>query len=545
MRKCSVSRTSFSASFCWRRSISALGSTLKTVIPSIFGIQRGYWTNSHALADTARREGLVPLLKSVYRSILTQDYNDLIVLPWLPLVLLFGTSRWVFVAGIVNLGVFPALLLLYAFIRSHCRHPLFVTACAAACFPMLFYTAIVGFIDAAGVGVTFLATLLWLHARKENENGRYLLIGSLLALAILLRRWYAFFALSFFICVLIDAVFFRKSAAPLAISGLSFAFSLLFLFQPFVEDRLMRNYAALYSAYKSGLGVDFHYFFHYFGIFVVILSIVSALCLIVRRDTRRRGVFLMIQPVICFFLFTGVQTHGQQHLLLYVPGFLCLVTLLFAALADRIDKHRALASLLALFACLPMLSPLTSLFFPERVSDLKSFEMLPAFNYRPPVRTDTDSLAALVAFLDREVGFRGKHVGVLASSFSLNKDLLLNTDLSLGIEPPAGIDRRYLAWLPEVDSRDAFPGSLPYCDYYLVADPIQLHLGVGKQECVALPARLVLDGTGIGAAVRPVGQRFFVGNGGSIRVQLYEKFRPFTAAEEQDLIDEYRALTGK
>jgi hypothetical protein len=73
------------------------------------------------------------------------------------------------------------------------------------------------------------------------------------------------------------------------------------------------------------------------------------------------------------------------------------------------------------------------------------------------------------------------------------------------------------------------------CDYLLVAAPIQLHLGEENQQVVAIPAREVLDSTGFGAAYRPTGKTFFVGDG-SITVRLYERIREISEDERRTLI---------
>jgi hypothetical protein len=501
----------------------------------------GYWTNTHLLAETVRQHGVAVLLRDVYTSVLTSDYNSLIALPWVPLVLLFGTSRWVFVAGIVNLAVYPIFLLLFAFIKARSRRAVFVTSCVVCCLPMLFYTALVGFIDVAGVVFTLLATLFWLSDKNENEAGRYLLIGCLLAFSILLRRWLAFFAVSFFIALLVDAIFFKKRTVPVLTAFFSFAFTLMFLFQPFVTGRLLRSYSDAYAAYKSAVTVDFHYFFYYFGIAVAALALAGGIWLCAKRDTRRQGVFLLLQPVLCFCLFVQVQTHGQQHLLLYFPAFCALISTAFCRLGDGMKKQTVYAALMTLAALIPAVNPFLMMLRPDAAKDLKTLAALPSFNYIPPARSDADTLVSIVRYLDQIVGAQGKTVGILASSFALNKDQLLNAEASLGLGRISDVDRSYIAWLPEVDSRDEFPGNLFYCDYYLVADPVQLHLGEGNQECIMIPASELLSGDSIGVAVEPIGGPYFVGYDGGITVRLYVKSRDFTENEKKYVVDAYNS----
>lgn len=532
-----------------------------------FGDNAGYWTISRNLAETARA-GLSRLFETVYHSILTDDYNGLAALPWVPLVLLFGPSRWVFVAGIVNLALYPVYLLLYLFIKSRGRQAIPAAAAVFCMFPMLFYTSVTGFIDIAGIPPALGALLLWLRIPRLKEarparrrlslqSGpddaaesvytglcRYFTAGCLLAVAVLLRRWYAFFAVSFFAAALPDCLIFKKPALPLIMAAASFAFILLFFFQPIVSGLLIRNYADLYSDFSFDLPVDLRYFFYYYGLFVILILITGSLPLLSRRVTRRPAVFLLVQPVFCFALFVSVQSHGQQHLLLYIPALTLLAALWVSMLVGRFVVRRPRAAALALYALLafcalpPLVHPLLLKTRPGTITDIQTCKMLPSFIYVPPVREDADRILHLVWYLDKAVGTGGKRLGVLASSLKLNIDILKNAESSLKRTSTASASRDYLIWLPEIDSRDSFPGHLFDCDYLLVTDPIQLSLGPGSQRCVDLPARQLLSGSGIGKAYRPTGYTFLL-DGGAIRVRLFEKQREVTAAERDALLRAY------
>ena len=52
-----------------------------------------------------------------------------------------------------------------------------------------------------------------------------------------------------------------------------------------------------------------------------------------------------------------------------------------------------------------------------------------------------------------------------------------------------------------VDKRDGFSWAALECDYLIVADPIQYHLGEQNQHLVTVLAQPVLEGTGIGTAL--------------------------------------------
>lgn len=499
----------------------------------------GYWQVSWMLADAAR-QGIIPLLTCVYHSIITLDYNYLIALPWTALVLLFGTSRLVFVEGIVNFGLFPLLLTVYFFIRSRCKRIIPAMLFVTCAFPMLFLTAFLGFIDIVGVLLALTAVLIWTADKNENDLRRFFLIGIFFTVSVLLRRWYSFFALSFVLALIIDCIIYRKSIAPVLGTLASFAFCLLFLFQPLVSNIMLRNYAQMYSAYKMGLSFDFQLFMKYFGALGIALVIISAIYACIKRETRQTGLFFFSQAVICFVIFTQVQSHGQQHLLLYVPSFICLSAMLVCPLIDAFDKRKFACTLLAATTLLPAISTAAPVLYPKHTGKAFSLPILPAFTFSPPVWDDADVPVRIVRYLDEAVGRQGKTLGVLASSFHMNYDILMNAEASLNLKRVSDVNRSYMIPLPAVDSRDAFPGELFNCDYFLVADPIQLHLGKEKQQVVYVPAAMLIDGTGIGAAFQKTGEQFTL-DGGKMTVTLYKKIRPLTDDEKNEIINRVNA----
>ena len=188
-----------------------------------------------------------------------------------------------------------------------------------------------------------------------------------------------------------------------------FAFTLLFFFQRLVSTKLLADYSSLYVAYKIGLDKDILLLFRYFGIIPLILFSAAGICLLFSKSQRCDAAFLMIWSVLCFCLFVRVQTHGQQHLLMYAPAFMCMIRYL-------------------------------------------------------------DSLGA-----------KGLHVGLLASSFTLNQDMLLNSEASLSLPRVSDTPRSHLVYLPDMDQRDGWSDALFKCDILAVADPPQTHLGEENQ----------------------------------------------------------------
>ena len=164
--------------------------------------------------------------------------------------------------------------------------------------------------------------------------------------------------------------------------------------------------------------------------------------------------------------------------------------------------------------------------------------MLPSFSWSPPKRSDAITVVGLLRYLD-SLGAKGLHVGILASSFTLNQDMLLNSEASLSLPRVSDTPRSYLVYLPDVDQRDGWSDALFKCDILAVADPPQTHLGEENQAVVVLPAKDLLSGEGIGKAFRRLDKSFSLDGG--VTVYIFEKTRELTDAECENLRERFQA----
>lgn len=369
----------------------------------------GYWSVSRELAELWKNEGTKRLLEVVFDSVLTLDYNYLIILA---------------------------------------------------------------------------ALLIRLGTDNDGRADRMLPAGVLLAAAVLMRRWYAFCALAFVLSLVTDCVK-RKNVYPLISTVGGFAFTLLFFFQRLVSTKLLADYSSLYVAYKIGLDKDILLLFRYFGIIPLILFFAAGICLLFSKGQRCDAAFLMIWSVLCFCLFVRVQTHGQQHLLMYAPAFMCMIILVSGRLEANLhgSKQYTTALTVAGMSLIVSLSPFIPRIQPASLQELKKPTMLPSFSWSPPKRSDAMTVVGLLRYLD-SLGAKGLHVGLLASSFTLNQDMLLNSEASLSLPRVSDTPRSYLVYLPDVDQRDGWSDALFKCDILAVADPPQTHLGEENQAVV-------------------------------------------------------------
>lgn len=481
----------------------------------------GYWTVARELA--AAPFGL-DQLRQVAQTIVTTEYNYLLALPISWVMRLFGGSRAVFVFATVNLYLLPALWGLCVLGRERRWGGVLL----ALLFPALTYLALVGYVDVAACGVAIWAVVF--YTRRDAPGWcRGMLAGVCLAVSFLLRRYFLFFAVSFGVAALLPALYRRKRESWVTFGCLfaATAAASLYCTQQFLVDKLTTDYGALYAAYDLGLRSDMMLFCRYFGYLVLAAALGWGIYrLATRREDREEMLLALAQLLLCFFLLTRIQSHGQQHTLLYLP---CLALILAPFQGEPRWKRiaaGAMAAVCTLAALLPRPQPasIAAILYPDPV---------PGFSFHGPRRTDIGQLLALSDYLDDLAAQDGEGTtaAVCASSFLLNSETLLNLRPSLNL--PERKDGMGYIYVSSVDKRDGFTWAMLEADYLVVGDPVQVHLGEENQQVVALPAHAVLEGTGFGAAYERLEDVFTLQDGSA--VYLYRRVRAITALERQEI----------
>ena len=280
-----------------------------------------YWNSSTLLAGQPLDLAQVRL---VLESVITSEYNYLLSWPISLVMRVLGTGRYVYNFVIANLYVLPALAGMLALGRRVRRGGVLLV-CAT---PMLLYTALTGFVDVAAAGAGIWAFVIYTDERRP-QGARGILTGALLTLVFLLRRYFFFFTVSFGLAALLALAVRRsqwKSFVALCASG---AVCSLFFGQSFLVSQVLGgSYFDTYSAYNQGRWVDAVMLCRYFGWILMAAALAAVVWALLRRPKARYAALLtLVQPVLCLFLFTRVQSHGQQHLLLYLPALCAALAL--------------------------------------------------------------------------------------------------------------------------------------------------------------------------------------------------------------------------
>ncbi|MCL1794819.1 MAG: hypothetical protein FWG34_13235 [Oscillospiraceae bacterium] len=473
----------------------------------------GYWESAAAMSKLAFSHPW-QFVKELAESIYASDYNYMpAVLPALAMAA-FGAGRLVFVLSIVNFYFVPFLCLLYKAAKDFTGF-----LAAVFCLPMVFYLALLGFLDVGGVFLAAAALYIFLFCKADPKID--FCGGTALCLLVLFRRWYVFFAAGFVLCAVAYALVLRgEKLKKAAFTLLGFLAPLFAFFFGYVTNRLLgRNYADIYSAYKFSFGADVRIFLRYFGILPLLAMAGYAVYILAakKREKLAQTIFLCALAPAIFAMFVMVQTHGQQHLLLYAPAF----ALLLANFAGSSKRAKAIAAAVAALCSAGIFLPFAQ---PQSLGEISSYAPIPSFSVYPAVREDAKALADLALYVENLEG----DVAVLASSFVLNADIIAKTKASLDCFMPLERSKN-IAYLPEVDKRDGKPYNIVYVSYIVLALPIQTHLNPDEQRAVAVPARMLSSDTPFAKAFEKMDVSFGLKDG--VTAYVYRRTRPNTEEE--------------
>ena len=490
----------------------------------------GYWTVARNLSQ---RELGSAMMYEVLGSTIYLDYNYLLAFPISLIMRLLGGSRAVFIFAISNLYTLPALWGLCVLARGR----KWGGPVLCACFPMLVYVGLDGFVDTAACALAIWAVVIYTSDRPAVSRGVF--SGILLVGTFLLRRYFFFFAASFGVAALADKLLFDRRKwgdfLALAVSG---GLCALYMTPNFLLEKVFgTDYGDIYSAYALGLASDVRLVCFYFGLIFLAVLLIWTAVRVFRGQNRREAVFALVQIAACFTAFVLVQSHGVQHLLLYVPCLALLASRLIPedAAAVRLRWGWAAAGAVMLGWCLVPGAEYDPTY---PVNIIRNAGCLPACVFHGSSRTDIDQLIALMDYVDSLSAQEQKSAVVMASGFDFNSETLTNLRPSLGLREPERTT--VIQYHGTVDKRDPFNWNSLTADYIIVGDPVPAHLGEENQQVMALLAHDVLDGTGPGSAYEPLPETFTVQYGVTVRV--YRRTRDLTADEYRSISDRLTAI---
>ena len=507
-----------------------------------------YWRDTSLMAQMLRRAPLRAITQLVY-SIRHYDYNYLPAMPMAIPMLVLGEARLVYVLSIVNIFAIPAAIGLAAASRAiatnagclQTKSLSFLVPLVLFVFPPFWVPILRGYPDIGGL--VFVSAIMLLYFRQPPQllkTGELIVCGVLLALLVLFRRWYAFWASSFIMLLPLDAAFHLwneesfdfetcwKIFRPAAFVVLVFTISLTGIAWPLVIHMIRTPYRDIYSAYRGNLNIEGllrDVARVYLGPFVCTMFVVSVIVLAARRQTRRICMFLFGQAALIFILFAQIQGFGWQHLFLLTPTIIILVSLALLELANMSSWIIVpVYSLVSIMAFVPVFWQYTGPL--SRPGEY----IAPLGRCFPLIRHDLPEIRRLLSVLQDYNARTGGAVYVLASSYVINSSQLREANQSMGTQYK--VTAKILT-SADVDKRDKFPLLLLNAEYVLVAVPIQYHLRPQDQRVVGLPAEALLMRKNIGNAFNRLPESFLLDD--NVKVYIFRKVRPITKDEVSEL----------
>lgn len=483
-----------------------------------------YWNMARRIAS-GELEGR--LWSTVYDSILTSEFNYIPALLSSVFIRLFGESRTVFILSLVICYLIPSYALVYLTAKKIGKAPFITTLIVIFMMPVTVYLTFSGFTEIGGFLIC--SACFYLYFKKDgSEPGllRCAAIGALLAALMLWNNWYLFFSVSFITAMIAESIIFRKRWYVRLAALAAMIAVVSFFFEGFMFQRLLASYGS--GSFDFNVMRNMKLITRYTGlVFLAAMAASSVFIGIKYKETRQ--VFVWLQLAVCYVMFTATQTHGQGHLLMYIPG---LIVLLILAV-KYIHREQALAAVCAL-----ALIHTASIFIPRQqpqsADEIRSLALFPNFSIKPPVRDSAYDILNLKTMLDGIVP-EGQYLGVLAYSDVLNSEMLKNAEPSLGAKQQrSGYIANTIPYF-DIDSENIEP--LCNANYMLVAYPAQTVRS--DQKVIETAVESFAYWTDIAMAYEEMYEYETVID--DISIKLYRRVRNVTDFEKASFVNRLRA----
>jgi hypothetical protein len=499
-----------------------------------------YWQKFGVLGDMLRHKPATAFPYIAW-SIGNEDYTVLPLVPLIPFEFSVGDGRLSYILAITNFAVVPsAALLAWVAERTQSRRSwtrYLVCVFAVLCLHVLWAPSLRGLPDVLGVAIACAVLLLYFGKPREDQSLLRLIgLGLLLCLLILTRRWYLFWAVSFFPAAIVAQLFglprkrpgwrsFWPTARALAIVGVSCGACLLILAAPLLMRMATTDYASAYAAYRPDLTADgsIGQIVAQFGLVLLAVAVGGLAWLTQKPETRQLGILLIVQAILSVVLFARIQGYfGLHHFLLLAPAAGVGIAAAIISLWNVGSRWRwpAVAAMISAVA----ISSTTAL-APALIA---AAPLLPANRYQPLVRSD---LAEIDRLLDSLNALKPGLAYTISSS-----ELLNWSTLQMACRERHRALRNHLAVTADIDTRDGFPKEALKADIVLLATPTQYHVRPDDQRVVGLLARDIGEHRGIGTSFQRLPGEFRLMD--DIRVVLYRKVRPLRPEDVKALSDE-------
>ncbi|MBD2312212.1 hypothetical protein H6G20_11115 [Desertifilum sp. FACHB-1129] len=452
--------------------------------------------NMTRLFQASPRQAVEKLTES-----LTYEQNHLFTLPSVPFLWILGNHRLVYIISVALLYLIPLSLVLGVIatkiISFHPQAVFWTTAFLTFSLPTTWLPTLRGYPDAGGALILVLATWTYLHNRRLKFIWQIIIIGILLALAMIFRRHFAYGSLAFISAIILqiikDTVLTlhksRKIASYTALNpflkvGLVGLVSLGFLSivaTPFFQRIAQTNYTRLYASFSLSLSDSIQLYGSTFGWGVWCLVLVGIFLGLFTQKNISSSQFEFIALTgfcsIFFWVFKNRYDSIQYTLHITPLIILSIAVLIWSIQASLEVKNKSIILLvLGLLLAINFVSGITAIGkiqYPLRFLFAKS--------YPPIVRTDHQEVSRLVDYL-RTIASQQQTVYIIPSGDLLSLNLIHNAERDLYGRKNAILN---LVITPKFDSRDEYPlEGLLKSEYVVFSTPLHHRLKPSEEKVV-------------------------------------------------------------
>jgi hypothetical protein len=509
-----------------------------------------YWDRFIRLTHLFEADPLSAIQKTVW-SLQRDDYNFVPVVPFVPIGLLLGVDRPVYILCIVNLLALPAIITLHLLCRQAAPPPesnnessgshLFVPVLVALTTPQFWIPILRGFVDVGGAALINMALFLHFQTPIQKQSVKRLMgLGAILGGMVLFRRWYAFWAAAFLAALPLEAAltaspgrgarwetFMTSLKKVFLLGALSLAFVALPMGPKFLE-MTRTDYVDQFTAYRQGtslqsiLRAPLH-LATYFGTLPTLLFLSAFLYALYLPRTRRVSLFLGMQGIIALALFSRVHPLDPYNVYLLLPSMLFLLSISTIEALRRIERSVHRVAFISLVASIYIAGFSKVLLAPSQAGKIQELAAVPSLwfsrNQAPPLaRNDLEEIGRLLATLDPLLKNPKETAYVLSSSRVLNDDILRHAHRIFQGSRDLG---KQLPHTHHVDRRDGFPRALLTARYVVIGRPIQYHLAPEHQQAIGAPAEAILQHRHIGKSYVKLPYTFHLAEG--VEAEIYER----------------------
>lgn len=207
-------------------------------------------------------------------------------------------------------------------------------------------------------GMTFAAVLMMLlsdYRFEENDVERNFYLWGATVLIVYARRWYAFFAVSFWLAIAIYIVLESalkkniKQIKNLIVFGIASVVGALLFLSPMVYRFLGKDYVSDYASWKGDTVLaNFLTYYKHLGVIIVLVVLIGFIVNLFDKKLR----YISLAGAICFFLplflFHIIQTADYHQLLILAPSMTLGIVLFIASVLSLNNKAISAVALIVL-----------------------------------------------------------------------------------------------------------------------------------------------------------------------------------------------------